>query len=322
MRCPGLHELPPPPPGKSGWPWTEASTAVTETMPDGRSWPKLSIVTPSWNQASFVEETIRSVLLQGYPNLEYIVMDGGSTDESAAIIRKYEPWLAYWVSERDQGQSHAINKGFARATGEIFGWVNSDDLYERNALQRMATYFATTSDCALLYGNGWYVDEAGKKTQLCSWIRPYDRRLFLTVNFILQPAAFWRRSLWERAGELELGHHWAMDWEWLLRASALTQPHYLRVELARWRVRPGIKTYIGGWSRRAEIAEISRKYGGVWQPTHLVYQLDRSVAWIASRFGDRLGGRVARSVLAPVPWLLKKTLWRGRYLGDLSDSGG
>ena len=319
MRCPDLDALPPPPPGKSGWPWTEPGRALSDNMPDGRPWPTVSIVTPSWNQGPFLEETIRSVLLQGYPGLEYIVIDGGSTDESASIIRKYEPWISYWVSERDKGQSDAINKGFARATGEILGWVNSDDLYEHNALQRVATYFADTSDCELLYGNGWYVDEAGNKTQLCSWIRPYDRRLFLTVNFILQPAAFWRRTLWERAGELEVAHHWAMDWEWLLRASALIRPHYFPAELARWRVRPGIKTFRGGWERRAELAGISRKYGGVWQPTHLVYQLDRSIWWIAGRFGNRVAGRLAQYVLAPLPWLLKKTLWRGRYLSDLSD---
>jgi glycosyltransferase involved in cell wall biosynthesis len=248
-------------------------------------------------------------------------MDGGSTDESVAVIRKYEPWLAYWESERDQGQSDAINKGFARATGEILGWVNSDDLYEKNALQQVAMYFAHTADCALLYGNGWYVDEGGAKTESCSWIRPYDASLFLTVNFILQPAAFWRRLLWEGAGPLEVSHHWAMDWEWLLRASRLTRPHYLPVELARWRVRPGIKTYRGGWERRAELAAISRRYGGVLQPTHLVYQLDRAVDRVAKWFGDGLAGQIARYSLAPVPLLLKRTLWRGRYLGDLSHSG-
>jgi glycosyltransferase involved in cell wall biosynthesis len=314
MRCPALHDLPPPPPGKTGWPWTEPGTPFPDLMPDGRPWSKVSIVTPSWNQGPFLEETIRSVLLQGHPNLEYLVIDGGSTDESIAIIRKYEPWLTYWVSERDDGQSHAINKGFARATGEICGWVNSDDLYERDALQRVATYFADTPECDLLYGNGWYVDEAGEKTEPCSWIRPYDRRLFLTTNFILQPAAFWRRTLWDRAGELEIVHHWAMDWEWLLRATALGQPHYLRIDLARWRVRPGIKTLAGGWARRAEIAAISRRYGGLWQPTYLAYWLDGAVRRITSYPRNRLAGQLAYYLLAPIPWALKRTLWRGRFL--------
>src|SRR5438309_6203079 len=131
-------KLPPPPPNHTGWPWTEGAAPLGELMGDGSPWPRITIVTPSYNQGRFLEETIRSVLLQGYPNLEYMVIDAASTDESVEIIRKYERWLAYWVSEKDRGQTHAINKGLAKATGEIFSYLNSDDLLAPGALAAVA----------------------------------------------------------------------------------------------------------------------------------------------------------------------------------------
>src|SRR5436309_815911 len=116
MSSPALNELPPPPSGKTGWPWTEETAQIAKNMPDGSPWQPISIVTSSFNQGGFIEETIRSILLQGYPNLEYIIIDGGSTDQSVDVIKKYQPWLAYWVSERDRGQADAINKGLERCT--------------------------------------------------------------------------------------------------------------------------------------------------------------------------------------------------------------
>src|SRR5437588_12503482 len=112
----------PPPSDKAGWPWTSQHLALPRVQPNGHPWPRISIITPSYNQGRFIEETIRSVLLQGYPNLEYLIIDGGSSDESVEIITKYSPWLAYWISEKDHGQSDAINRGFSRATGEVVAW--------------------------------------------------------------------------------------------------------------------------------------------------------------------------------------------------------
>src|SRR5262245_6489494 len=252
MRCPNLNELPPPPSGKTGWPWSEQRASCPTTRSNGLAWPKVTIVTPSYNQGDFIEETIRSVLLQGYPDLEYIIIDGGSADCTLEVVRKYEPWITYWVSESDKGQADAINKGFRNSTGEILAWLNSDDVYEPDAVPFIAKYFAETPECDLLYGNGWYTDEEGNKTNPCFWITQYDRRLLLTFNFILQPAASWRRTLWKRTGGLNPNLHWAMDWEWLLRATALVQPHYVRRDLACWRIRPNIKPMSGGWARRAE----------------------------------------------------------------------
>lgn len=313
MQPPSLTELPPPPEGKSGWPWTEASPSLAEISPGDRSWPEVSIVTPSLNQGEFLEETIRSVLLQGYPKLAYYVIDGGSTDRSIETIGKYEAWLAGWVSEPDRGQSEAINKGFARGRGEILGWLNSDDVYEPGALQRVCGYFREHPECELLYGNGWKIDESGKKTRPCDWVRPFDRRLYLNANFILQPAAFWRRALWEQVGELDLVLHWSMDWDWFIRATARTRPHYLPVDLARWRFHPEIKTHAGGRERRAEIAAISRRYGGVWQPTYLVYQLDRLSWWLSDGSSGTVLARAVKALSRPLRWLLKDRLWKGRY---------
>ena len=155
-----LPALPPPPAGKTGWPWTEVGDPRsgvrgrrTEDGPQtSETWPRLTVVTPSFNQGRFLEATIRSVLLQGYPNLEYMVIDGGSTDESVEVIRKYEPWLTYWVSEKDQGQAHAINKGMVRSTGEILAYLNSDDIYDEGALRRVGEHFVQTPECRLLVG--------------------------------------------------------------------------------------------------------------------------------------------------------------------------
>lgn len=141
MRCPTFAELPLPPLGKSGWPWTTETPQLPPTHSDRTPWPRISIVTPSYNQGQFIEETIRSVLLQGYPDLEYIIVDGGSTDQSVDIIKKYQPWLTHWVSEKDRGQAHAINKGFGRASGEIGGYINSDDFYLPDALPEVAISF-------------------------------------------------------------------------------------------------------------------------------------------------------------------------------------
>jgi glycosyltransferase involved in cell wall biosynthesis len=127
-------------------------------MPDGSPWPRISIVTPSFQQAAFVEETMRSILLQGYPNLEYIVIDGGSTDETLPVIQRYERWLDYWVSESDSGQSHAINKGFARCTGDIVTFCNSDDIYLPGTFADVASAWASERACGAIVGSFFYID--------------------------------------------------------------------------------------------------------------------------------------------------------------------
>jgi len=240
LRCPTLSELPPPPPGKSGWPWTAESAQLPDTMPDGAPWPRVSIVTPSYNQAQFIEETIRSVLLQGYPDLEYIIIDGGSTDGSVEIIRKYEPWLAYWVSEKDRGQSHALNKGFRRATGEVIGWLNADDIYAPNAFYALRA-FRERPGAGIIYSDCLWIDE---ESQLIGAHRTgvYSLERLAAGGILQTPAVFFKQSLLEKAGYLDESLHYAMDTDFWLRACPVGNPFYLETPLGFFRRQRQSKT--------------------------------------------------------------------------------
>ncbi len=278
-----LHDLPSSPPGKTGWPWTEAGPPLPETMPDGAPWPRISIVTPSYNQVRFIEETIRSVLLQGYPNLEYIIMDGGSTDGSVEIIRKYEKHLSYWVSEPDEGQANAINRGFALATGNILAWLNSDDTYEPGALRAVAKEFAVGLDVHLVYGEGWYIDPESRRIRPCRFVRrEFTPAYICNRDPILQQAAFWTRDLWERVGPLCESLYWVFDWDWFIRAYKANRLHYLPRFLANYRVHPEAKTRTKSLEQRKEQAWITARHGRWWHPNHLVQQTRIQVLRVGS----------------------------------------
>ncbi len=219
MRCPILKELPDPPQGKNGWPWTEESPQLPDEMSDGKPWPKISIVTPSFNQGQFIEETIRSVLLQGYPDLEYIIVDGKSTDNSIKIIEKYSHWLHHWISETDLGQSHAINKGFMKAGGTLFAYINSDDLYEPNALAEIAAAFTERSSPDLVAGICTVFDEKGIKRVFYP-IWPDDLSDYVKTTFSStfgQPAAFWTRDIYRKIGGLDQSLSFCFDREFFLK---------------------------------------------------------------------------------------------------------
>ncbi len=175
--------------------------------------PKISIVTPSYNQGRFLEKTIQSVLDQRYPDLEYIIIDGGSTDQSVRIIKKYAKYLKCWVSERDRGQSHAINKGFAQAGGDLLGWVNSDDYYIRGAFHHAAALFASHPQAGAVIGAGQYINESGN---VISYKKPAEvsfRSLYDWLNGFpfMQPSCFFSRKAWQRCGPLDENIHIAMD---------------------------------------------------------------------------------------------------------------
>ncbi len=230
------------PSGKTGWPWTEASSCLSITMPDGSLWPKISIVTPSFNQVQFLEETIRSVLLQGYPNLEYIIIDGGSSDGSIDIIRKYEAWLAYWISEPDRGQSNAINKGFSRSSGEIMAWINSDDYYAPDAFKTVADTFIHT-DTSWIAGNGYICRVNGEITQfICHPITRPDQ--WLLSDPLSQPSVFWKRSIWNASSGLDESLHHSLDYDlWIKFSNSQPFPYWLDQLISYFRIHEDSKSF-------------------------------------------------------------------------------
>lgn len=242
-----LAKFPIPPHGKNSWPWIKNSGSLLFHKPDLANLPKISIVTPSYNQAQYLEETICSVLLQGYPNLEYIIIDGGSTDGSVEIIKKYEPWLSFWVSERDRGQSHAINKGFARSTGDIVAWINSDDYYLPNTFFHVAKEMKR---CNWVVGGAKHIDANGNlietTTAKSSQFEKFDICFKNKNSFdfrITQPSHFWSREIINKVGVLNEKYHYGMDLEWMLRALALGyHPLTVDVILACMRYHPDSKT--------------------------------------------------------------------------------
>jgi len=222
--------------------------------------PKISVVTPSFNQAPFLEETIQSVLSQGYPDLEYIVMDGGSTDGSTEIIRKYVDRLADWKSAKDGGQADAIRTGFARATGEILSWLNSDDTIAPGTLRVVGEFFAVHPAVDLVYGDLNLVDAEGKRLYTA---RPLLRLGILVYEnaFIPQQAMFWRRSLYERVGGLDPLLCFAMDFDLVVRfLLAGARVRKLPGILANYRWHPAAKSSTLRDVMGKEIYELIRRH--------------------------------------------------------------
>lgn len=196
--------------------------------------PLVSIVTPSYNQAPYLEATLRSVLEQDYPRIEYIVNDGGSTDGSAAIIAGYAPRLASWVSERDKGQSDAVNKGWTRATGDIVAWINSDDTYLPGAFRAVVEFFQTHPDVGLVYSDCPLIDAQGKRIGLLG-AEKYSFESLLFGNYIPQSTVFLRRAVLERVGLLDPAMHYGMDYDYWVRAALHTNFAVIPQELATYR---------------------------------------------------------------------------------------
>ena len=287
--------------------------------------PLISIVTPSFNQGRYLGETLDSILGQGYPSLDYIVMDGGSTDQSVDVIRARQQRLAFWQSEPDHGQAAALNQGFGRARGIIFGWLNSDDLHMPGTLRTVANALAGCADEAVvLYGGCELFRDTGSIIERRSAVG-FDRIRLQTTDFLDQPSVFFTRTAWERVGPLDESLHYAFDWDWFLRAAKVCR--FIRCDqvLSRYRIHSQHKTGTGGLRRWEEMSEVVRRHSPDEIVRHYQYLLACPDArwWLNKRMrlaqffrrflpdaiSDTLG-----TLCAPPFWLLppgitRATLW-------------
>lgn len=276
MHRPTLKELPPPPPHRTGWPWTETSPPPPNTTPDNQPWPRVSIITPSYNQGQFIEETISSVLLQDYPALEYIVVDGGSNDGTVDILRRYERWL-HWLSEPDRGQTDAINKGLRVATGDILAYLNSDDLYLPGGIHAIADYFRSHPTTGLVYGECRVVDEQGRVLG-CLPRRGFSlRRMIERAEFLPQQATFWRREVMEKVGLFDDRLRYAMDYEYFIRVARAFPVAYLPQPVACFRMHGTSKTVSQSEKHWREALAVSERYG--LKPWMVWYWIRRLRHW-------------------------------------------
>ncbi|MFT4802966.1 MAG: glycosyltransferase involved in cell wall biosynthesis [Psychroserpens sp.] len=216
-------------------------------MVDEKEYPRITVVTPNYNQGSYIEETIRSVLNQKYPNLEYIIVDGGSTDNSLEIIKKYESQLYSWVSEKDSGMYDAINKGFSKSSGEIMCWINSDDVLWEGSLFYVAEIFKSKIKIQWLQGYPSVINEKGKlvyqRDPVYSKYHFYLFRYIKNFSFIQQESTFWSRGLWEKAGSaLSLDLSLAADFELWMRFFEMEKLYCTKQQLAAFRIREGQKS--------------------------------------------------------------------------------
>jgi len=250
-----LSTLPSPAEVKSGWPWTTETQPFASLMPDGRPWPKVSIVTPSYNQGKFLEETIRSVLLQNYPNLEYIIMDGGSTDNSPEIIRKYEKYISCWVSEKDDGQTDAIYRGFQKADGEIIAWINSDDFYLPAAFYCAITSFSGQTSRELLIGSSYHMDVNGHYIKKYYGFPQKFMSLLVSGMHFCQPACFWHKKIFFELGGFDRNLRFCFDYEMFLRFLKIGAAAYTRHPIAVFRWHES--------SKSSTIPEVAAKENGV-----------------------------------------------------------
>lgn len=223
-------------------------------------YPKISIVTVSYNQAEFIEDNIKSVIKQNYPNVEHIIIDAGSTDGTLEILKKYDKFLN-WTSEPDNGQSDGLNKGFKKASGEIIGWINSDDNLASGSLHKIADFFQKNPDEVGVVGDQAIIDEKGNLLRVIK-SRAYDFDYLLNhAKGITQNSTFFKRDVFDKIGYLDESLHYAMDTDLFIRIASIKELPYIPEILAEFRMQPNAKTSEGSHKFAMELLKIRNKYG-------------------------------------------------------------
>jgi len=226
--------------------------------------PLVTIVTPSYNQAVYIEETIQSVLNQDYKNMQYIIIDGASTDGTVNIIKKYKKRISKWVSESDQGQTDAINKGFSLAEGEIIGWLNSDDTLLPHAVSEAVQYLSDHPAAGLVYGDANYIDEDSEVSGKFPAAQTTLKKLHRGYVHIPQQASFFRKSLWDQVGPLDPSFYFAMDYDLWVRLASVSEIKYLARLWANFRLHADAKTISADDRCWPEMLRVHYRNGGSW----------------------------------------------------------
>jgi len=224
-------------------------------------WPKISIVTPSYNQGKFLERTILSILNQNYPNLEYIIMDGGSNDNSVEIIRKYKKYITYWQSKKDSGQAAAIREGFAKSTGDLMAWLNSDDIYLPEVLFKVAKIFKKHPEIDFVFGNIYFINSNDDILEEIRLTKFYFSTLIYEGGNLQQPATFWTRRIYNQAGGIDPNYQFCMDFDFFCRvAEKDAKFFFIREPLAGFRIHKKAKSTLISYTGDLEHQKILKRY--------------------------------------------------------------
>ncbi len=279
-------------PGARDWPLSVVENDLAAASSVGTKWPLISIITPSFNQGAFLEKSLRSVLLQGYPHLEYIVIDGGSTDSSVEIIQKYQQYLAFWVSEADRGQSHAINKGFSRAKGELLGWLNSDDYLLPGALFKLAEAYLSDPGAGVVYGQGHIVNVKGKIIYTPQLKQATREGLFdwSFGNDFMQPSCLISQRAWAECGPLDESLHYSMDVDLFLKISDKYGFQKINDLLSISLSHSGAKTTVERGKMCVDLALVMMRHGNEASARRILNEMSQRLGSLEEM--DRILGRL------------------------------